>query len=198
MGNQTVGTLYDFVFFHAPAYSSGSDSLGSNSIFQWEYDQHGADAVFNGHAHHYERLKIRDIPHFIIGVSGDPTFTNCNAPITESQSLHCNHDHGAIRVTVNYTNVFYEFIHDDGVGSPPTFFQFDNYTETSNIPIINGYQIDRRVCGGAWSTIVSNSTTRITNYNDTGLSPQTCYDYRVIPLNSVGAGNMSETAQATL
>jgi len=64
--------------------------------------------------------------------------------------------------------------------------------------IITGYAVERSTNNGnTWSTIVSNTGSTSTTYDDTGLSPSTTYTYRVSAINSVGTSSPSNTASAT-
>jgi YVTN family beta-propeller protein len=63
-------------------------------------------------------------------------------------------------------------------------------------PII-GYKIERSTNGSStWSTIISDTNSTSTTYNDTGLDRHTGYSYRVSAMNSVGTSSSSNTATA--
>jgi hypothetical protein len=52
-----------------PPFSSG-DNHGSEPRVQWAYDRWGADAVFSGDDHVYERIVLDGIPYFVSGLGG--------------------------------------------------------------------------------------------------------------------------------
>ncbi len=60
---------WQVVALHHPPYSSASDH-GSEPAVQWPYAAWGADAVFAGHDHTYERLSVDGIPYFVSGLGG--------------------------------------------------------------------------------------------------------------------------------
>ena len=56
---------FNIVYFHHPAYSSGSN----RQAMRWPFTPWEADAVMAGHVHSYERLEVDGIPHFVVGSS---------------------------------------------------------------------------------------------------------------------------------
>lgn len=63
---------------------------------------------------------------------------------------------------------------------------------------INGYKIQRETpIGTGWSTIVTNTTNTNIYYNNTGLTTNIIYNYRVYALNGTGASTASNTYSMT-
>ncbi|MCC9078662.1 metallophosphoesterase [Litorilinea aerophila] len=119
-------SCYDLVYFHHPPYSSGRH--GSNSNLQWPFASWGAEAVFAGHDHLYERLEADGIPYFVNGAGGASlyTFDNLgNLPTGVTSVVRYNGDHGAMLVTATPTGITYEFYNADGV-------QIDVYTQAAS------------------------------------------------------------------
>jgi len=61
-------SCFKVVYFHHPAYSSGSH--GSEKDLQWKFHELGADIVLSGHDHDYERIMRDGIAYFVNGVGG--------------------------------------------------------------------------------------------------------------------------------
>jgi hypothetical protein len=66
LGDST--SAWNVVYFHQSAYSSANH--GSDPVMQWPFAEWGADAVFQGHDHVYERILHDDIVYFISGNGG--------------------------------------------------------------------------------------------------------------------------------
>jgi hypothetical protein len=64
-----AGGSWQVVYFHHPPYSSG-DYHGPTAHMQWPFREWGADVVFSGHDHIYERLVVDDLTYFIVGLGG--------------------------------------------------------------------------------------------------------------------------------
>lgn len=103
---------YQFVVLHHPPYSSGS-RYGSQTFVQWPFEDWGADAVFAGHEHNYERLLVGAIPFFVNGAGGENNYP-FGVPIPESILRFSGS--GAMLVFVNGDEVTYQFhtIYDGG------------------------------------------------------------------------------------
>lgn len=61
---------------------------------------------------------------------------------------------------------------------------------------ITGYQIERSISGGNFSTITTVGS-GVTSYTDTGLTSSATYTYRISAINNVGTGITSATANAS-
>lgn len=63
---------------------------------------------------------------------------------------------------------------------------------------VTGYKIERQnSCAGGYNTLIGNTGNTTTTFNNTGLTANTCYSYRVSSINSVGTGSSSTSASAT-
>ena len=119
-------SCYNLVYFHHAPYSSGHH--GSNSTMQWPFPTWGADAVFSGHDHLYERLDVNGTPYFVNGAGGASLydFENIgNLPPEAESMVRYNQDYGAMLVTVDFTGVTYQFYNADDT-------LIDEYTVTKN------------------------------------------------------------------
>lgn len=107
-------SCYNFVYFHHAPYSSGNH--GSSSRLQWPFPAWGADAVFNGHDHLYERIDVGGTPYFVNGAGGASLydFDNLgNLPPEAESMVRYNADYGAMLVTAGVTGVTYQFYNAD-------------------------------------------------------------------------------------
>jgi hypothetical protein len=101
----------NLVYFHHPAYSSGPH--GSSVNMQWPFEAWGADAVFAGHDHVYERFEVGTIPYFTVGLGGAAPYTFVTSlPETRHQY---NADFGALRVDVSRRGMLFEFFDANGM-----------------------------------------------------------------------------------
>jgi hypothetical protein len=97
---------YKLVMFHRPPYSSGQS--GSEPRMQWPFAKWGADAVFAGHDHSYERLEIDGVPYFVNGLGGSLRY-QLEGELPETQ-IYFNQDWGAQLVTATPTEITFDFI----------------------------------------------------------------------------------------
>jgi hypothetical protein len=112
---------WHIVYFHHPAYSS-SPRHGSSLWMRWPFEIWGADAVFGGHNHVYERLLIGNIPYFVNGLGGHSQHDNGVVPITGSQ-IRYNDAFGAMLVEADAHEITFQFFAIPGI-------LIDSYTMT--------------------------------------------------------------------
>ncbi len=103
-------SMFNFVFFHHPAYSSSS-SHGSTPGMQWDFQGWGATAVFAGHDHVYERIILTDddhdaFPYFTTG-NGGRSLYSFGTPVDGSE-VRYNANYGAMLVTLDQDFAVYE------------------------------------------------------------------------------------------
>lgn len=87
---------YQIVYMHHPPYASGSH--GDNKWMQWPFMAWGADLLFGGHDHIYERQVHDGVPFLVTGIGGYRTYA-VRDPSANSQ-LAFNDTHGATLVRV--------------------------------------------------------------------------------------------------
>lgn len=102
---------FKIVYFHHPAYSSGSQ--GNNDWMQWPFGQWGATAVMSGHDHDYERLNVGGLTYFVDGTGGAELSPFVTIDPSVSRFRLAQH-YGALLVTVSGTAMTYEYYTVDG------------------------------------------------------------------------------------
>lgn len=110
---------WNLVFFHHPAYSSSS--LGAATGMRWPFKTWGADAVFSGHHHIYERLNVDGLPYFINGPGG-ANLASFGSISPYSQKRY-NASQGAQLIEASDTALTIRFINKSGT-------EIDRYTLT--------------------------------------------------------------------
>jgi hypothetical protein len=103
---------FRFVTMHHAPYSSALH--GSKTVLQWPFRAWGADAVFAGHDHVYERLVVGGLPYFVNGASGTNLYPFRSPPHPGSK-VRFNADHGAILIEVSDTSATIRFVTRRGV-----------------------------------------------------------------------------------
>jgi hypothetical protein len=130
---QASTACFDIVAFHEPAQSSrlGHDP---SAWMQWPYKEWGADIVFQGHMHGYERLMANAFPYITTGTGGGGIWGNWTTispyslyryPVTEN-------GWGAVLVTIRVGDGRGELkaeFYPMGATSP-----VDTYTFTKHCP----------------------------------------------------------------
>jgi hypothetical protein len=107
---------WNLVFLHRPPFGSSSN-YGSNEEIQWPFSEWGADAVFSGHAHLYERLVFEGIPYFVNGLGGrwkTVLAIHRFGDVSEHSLVRYNRDYGAQLVTVDQTCINFTFYSRSG------------------------------------------------------------------------------------
>jgi len=105
-------STWNFVTLHHAPYSSGSVH-GNHGFMQWPFAEWGADAVFSGHDHIYERNVRLGVPYFVSGLGGKSRHA-LGAPNFFSQ-VRYDDQFGAMRVTLDGETANFDFLSiDDG------------------------------------------------------------------------------------
>ncbi|MEN7973940.1 MAG: metallophosphoesterase, partial [Verrucomicrobiota bacterium] len=103
-------TPWQVVYFHHAAYSSGNH--GSSVAMRWPFADWGADAVFAGHDHTYERLEVDGIPYIVNGLGGMSRYS-FDTPLPES-IVRYNSNYGAMLVDADEASMTFQFINVAG------------------------------------------------------------------------------------
>jgi hypothetical protein len=109
MKNSTA--TYKLVFLHEPPFSSCL--FGDITVMQWPFEDWGADAVFAGHCHFYERIMKNGFPYFINGSGGGQEVTPFET-ITEGSTVQYLNDFGAQLIEVTADKMIISFITAEG------------------------------------------------------------------------------------
>ncbi|MBN2043737.1 MAG: metallophosphoesterase [Anaerolineales bacterium] len=101
---------WQVVYFHHAPYSSGYH--GPTPHMQWPFEAWGADVVFTGHDHHYERLEVEGLTYFVVGLCGGPIYAiPGNYP---GSQFRYNQQHGALLVEANPDEIWFGFYNIEG------------------------------------------------------------------------------------
>jgi len=107
---------WNLVFLHHPPFSS-SLRRGGDAEMQWPFSDWGADAVFSGHDHLYERINKEGIIYFVNGLGGRWRSISPISRflfITPGSEARYNQDYGAQLVTANDQCINFSFFSIDG------------------------------------------------------------------------------------
>lgn len=98
------------VYFHTAPYSTGIH--GPVDWMQWPFAAWGANVIFAGHNHVYERFLVDGIPYFTNGVGGGPIydFTGSDPRL----QARYNDDYGAMLVTADDLRMEFQFVARSG------------------------------------------------------------------------------------
>ncbi len=98
-------TPWQIVVFHHPPYSSGPHT--PTDWMRWPFKEWGADAVFSGHNHVYERLMVDGIPYFIDGLGGAARYSFDD--LNPDSAAHFRNGYGAMLATATKAQVTFQF-----------------------------------------------------------------------------------------
>lgn len=102
---------WNVVYDHHPPYSSDSYH-GSSTYMRWPFAEWGADVVFSGHSHTYERIERNGIVYFVNGLGGAPRYRFDGAVKGSKERYRA--DWGAQKVTATPDRLRFEFYNVDG------------------------------------------------------------------------------------
>jgi hypothetical protein len=96
---------FRFLYMHHSPYSSGP--RGSTIYVQWPFDKWGADAVFSGHDHIYERFVRDKVLYLVIGLGGNGAYDFYST--IDGSRFRYNGNYGAILVEVDESSAKFMF-----------------------------------------------------------------------------------------
>ncbi len=206
---------WKLVFFHQPAYTSGTE--GDHTYMQWPFQSWGATAVIAGHDHLYERLLKNNFPYFVNGLGGAEIVPNQR--VESGSQIRYSSNYGAMRIDAGTSSINFQFITRTGsvidnytLGTPtptipsaPTNLSAGprsttevqlNWTDASPSSTTT-FKIERSSDGSNFTQI---ATTNVgtTSYTDPGRTSGSTYTYRVRANNTAGNSGYSNTAAVTL
>ncbi len=112
-GLAASGAAWKLVALHHPPYSSGQRH-GSTPALQWPYAAWGADAVFAGHDHEYERIVREGIVYFVDGLGGVPHPYHFRPTPVAGSVVRYRDNYGALQVEASAQRITFRFITVDG------------------------------------------------------------------------------------
>jgi hypothetical protein len=101
---------WQVVYFHLAPYTSGYN--GPTVHMQWPFEEWGADVVFTGHDHHYERLNIGGLTYFVVGLCGGPIYDIPN--VFPGSQFRYNRQYGALLVQGTPDEFWFRFYNIEG------------------------------------------------------------------------------------
>lgn len=100
---------WKIVVMHHPPFSSSSH--GSIQYMQWPYKEWGADLVFAGHDHTYERAQVDGLPFIVAGLGGAATYGFITT--IEGSRVQFNAGYGAGLVEADEARLSFRFFDTD-------------------------------------------------------------------------------------
>lgn len=103
------GAAWKIVLIHRAPYNSGTDHYPGSATARLAYKPWGADAVFSGHGHDYEHLKVATLDYFVCGLGGatrqpmsgsGPVAGSLLFYYAKNGYLLCTGDRGTLTVTM--------------------------------------------------------------------------------------------------
>jgi 3',5'-cyclic AMP phosphodiesterase CpdA len=110
---------FQVVAMHHPPYSSCSH--GNSEALQWPYGEWGADVVFAGHDHCYERLEVAGTTYVVSGLGGASIYS-FGLPI-EGSLTRFNDQYGVTVFDADARELSMAFFTIDGLVIDPTKIQ---------------------------------------------------------------------------
>ena len=107
---------WQLAFMHHPPFSSCA-KYRNDAEMQWPFAVWGADAVFAGHAHLYERLREDGIPYFVNGLGGrwrTIPLIHRFGETAENSQVRYNRNYGAQLVTAEAACINFSFYNRNG------------------------------------------------------------------------------------
>ncbi len=98
---------WKLVFLHRPPFSSSEH--GSTLKLQWPFQEWGANAVFAGHDHVYERIVVNGFPYFVNGMGGVANGYSFGDPVPGSE-VRYNATDGALLVEATSEGIKIQYL----------------------------------------------------------------------------------------
>ncbi len=215
---------WKFVFFHYPAYSSGSH--GSDATVQSAlvplFEKYGVDLVFNGHDHTYERTHpilsgatstdaAKAITYVVSGGAGAPLYTSAGAWFTAAAASKYHYMKLEVlddcRLTATAIDgagaVFDTFTLDRGGCADPSVPTGLRATAgdaavdlawNANPEPVSGYNVKRSAAAGDPNPPVLANLVSGTAYKDTAVSNGSTYYYALSAVSGSGQESANSAA----
>jgi len=105
---------WNFVFVHEPPYTS-SDRHSPSTGMRWNYKAWGADAVFAGHVHAYERMVVDGLTYFTTGAAGETLAQGFVDRLGDQSLYYFRGDYGGMQVDVDGTQATFWYVTRTGL-----------------------------------------------------------------------------------